>query len=107
MVLIENVPPRTYGDNPTAPMYEKLEKEVGYNYTKKNEFNFAEYGGHRHLEETLSTWLLQRVTCRHLSFQHLLKITVDSAIFWCLHTPCGTTTVADYRLKDAHGSLSG
>jgi site-specific DNA-cytosine methylase len=49
MVLIENVPPRNHGDNPTAPMYDKLEKEVremGYNYTKKNEFNFAEYGGH-------------------------------------------------------------
>jgi len=48
MVLIENVPPRSYGSNPTAPVYEKLEKdirEMGYNYTKVDEFNFAEYGG--------------------------------------------------------------
>jgi site-specific DNA-cytosine methylase len=48
MVLIENVPPRSYGENPTAPVYEKLEKDVremGYNYTKINEFNFVEYGG--------------------------------------------------------------
>jgi site-specific DNA-cytosine methylase len=48
MVLIESVPPRSYGSNPTAPVYEKLEKdirEMGYNYTKVDEFNFAEYGG--------------------------------------------------------------
>jgi hypothetical protein len=28
MVLIEDVPPRTYGDNPMAPVYGKLEKDV-------------------------------------------------------------------------------
>jgi hypothetical protein len=46
MVLIENVPPHSYGENPTAPVYEKLEKDVremGYNYTTISEFNFAEY----------------------------------------------------------------
>ena len=39
----------SFGDNPTAPVYEKLEKdirEMGYNCTKVNEFNFAEHGGH-------------------------------------------------------------
>jgi hypothetical protein len=48
IVLIENVPPRTYGDNPTESMYDKLEEEVrdmGYNCTKVNEFNLAEHGG--------------------------------------------------------------
>ena len=48
MVLIENVPPRTWGDNPTSVMYEELEAKIrnmGYSYTCKKEMNCAEYGG--------------------------------------------------------------
>jgi site-specific DNA-cytosine methylase len=47
MVLIENVPPRTWGDNPTQEMYDELAVKVralGYSYTHEDEVNCAEHG---------------------------------------------------------------
>jgi site-specific DNA-cytosine methylase len=48
MILIENVPPRSWGDRPTQSMYDELAKKIrdlGYSYTHKEELNCAEYGG--------------------------------------------------------------
>ena len=49
IVIIENVPPRTFGEHPTAPQYDKLQAEIealGYNYVKVNELNCAKHGAH-------------------------------------------------------------
>ena len=48
MILIENVPPRSWGDRPTQSMYDELAKKIrnlGYSYTYEEELNCAEYGG--------------------------------------------------------------
>jgi site-specific DNA-cytosine methylase len=47
MVLIENVPPRSWGDNPTEAMYQELAsktKGMGYSYNAEEDLNCAELG---------------------------------------------------------------
>ena len=47
MVLIENVPPRSWGENPTEAMYHELASKIrsmGYSYTAEEDLNCAELG---------------------------------------------------------------